>query len=227
MNSIMRRTVRGTATGLGALALIAGASACGAIGDLTGGGEGGDDPSAEQPADEEEGGESEGGEPGGAESEGSAEDGESSEGDGASTDEGSDESEDAEGDDAGGDTSEGGDEAAGPISEEELTTAGDRFYAFFEAIGAQDPEGACRLVIDYDTGEPAESDGLQTCVDSFDEEFGGDFDPSAVDAIERSMIGAEDNGDGRASITMLDEPADMYMKKADDGQWYIEADAPF
>lgn len=203
MNSIMRRTVRGTATGLGALALIAGASACGAIGDLTGGGEGGDDPSAEQPADEE--------------------DGESSEGDGASTDE----SEDAEGDDAGGDTSEGGDEAAGPISEEELTTAGDRFYAFFEAIGAQDPEGACRLVIDYDTGEPAESDGLQTCVDSFDEEFGGDFDPSAVDAIERSMIGAEDNGDGRASITMLDEPADMYMKKADDGQWYIEADAPF
>ena len=223
MNSIMRRTVRGTATGLGALALIAGASACGAIGDLTGGGEGGDDPSAEQPADEEEGGEFEGGEPEGAESEGSAEDGESSEGDGASTDE----SEDAEGDDAGGDTSEGGDEAAGPISEEELTTAGDRFYAFFEAIGAQDPEGACRLVIDYDTGEPAESDGLQTCVDSFDEEFGGDFDPSAVDAIERSMIGAEDNGDGRASITMLDEPADMYMKKADDGQWYIEADAPF
>lgn len=213
MNSIMRRTVRGTATGLGALALIAGASACGAIGDLTGGGEGGDDPSAEQPADEEDG----------AESEGSAEDGESSEGDGASTDE----SEDAEGDDAGGDTSEGGDEAAGPISEEELTTAGDRFYAFFEAIGAQDPEGACRLVIDYDTGEPAESEGLQTCVDSFDEEFGGDFDPSAVDAIERSMIGAEDNGDGRASITMLDEPADMYMKKADDGQWYIEADAPF
>lgn len=223
MNSIMRRTVRGTATGLGALALIAGASACGAIGDLTGGGEGGDDPSAEQPADEEDGGESEGGEPEGAESEGSAEDGESSEGDGASTDE----SEDAEGDDAGGDTSEGRDEAAGPISEEELTTAGDRFYAFFEAIGAQDPEGACRLVIDYDTGEPAESDGLQTCVDSFDEEFGGDFDPSAVDAIERSMIGAEDNGDGRASITMLDEPADMYMKKADDGQWYIEADAPF
>lgn len=223
MNSIMRRTVRGTATGLGALALIAGASACGAIGDLTGGGEGGDDPSAEQPADEEDGGESEGGEPEGAESEGSAEDGESSEGDGASTDE----SEDAEGDDAGGDTSEGGDEAAGPISEEELATAGDRFYAFFEAIGAQDPEGACRLVIDYDTGEPAESDGLQTCVDSFDEEFGGDFDPSAVDAIERSMIGAEDNGDGRASITMLDEPADMYMKKADDGQWYIEADAPF
>lgn len=223
MNSIMRRTVRGTAAGLGALALIAGASACGAIGDLTGGGEGGDDPSAEQPADEEEGGEFEGGEPEGAESEGSAEDGESSEGDGASTDE----SEDAEGDDAGGDTSEGGDEAAGPISEEELTTAGDRFYAFFEAIGAQDPEGACRLVIDYDTGEPAESDGLQTCVDSFDEEFGGDFDPSAVDAIERSMIGAEDNGDGRASITMLDEPADMYMKKADDGQWYIEADAPF
>lgn len=223
MNSIMRRTVRGTATGLGALALIAGASACGAIGDLTGGGEGGDDPSAEQPADEEDGGESEGGEPEGAESEGSAEDGESSEGDGASTDE----SEDAEGDDAGGDTSEGGDEAAGPISEEELTTAGDRFYAFFEAIGAQDPEGACRLVIDYDTGEPAEGDGLQTCVDSFDEEFGGDFDPSAVDAIERSMIGAEDNGDGRASITMLDEPADMYMKKADDGQWYIEADAPF
>ena len=223
MNSIMRRTVRGTATGLGALAPIAGASACGAIGDLTGGGEGGDDPSAEQPADEDEGGESEGGEPEGAESEGSVEDGESSEGDGASTDE----SEDAEGDDAGGDTSEGGDEAAGPISEEELTTAGDRFYAFFEAIGAQDPEGACRLVIDYDTGEPAESDGLQTCVDSFDEEFGGDFDPSAVDAIERSMIGAEDNGDGRASITMLDEPADMYMKKADDGQWYIEADAPF
>lgn len=223
MNSIMRRTVRGTATGLGALALIAGASACGAIGDLTGGGEGGDDPSAEQPADEEDGGESEGGEPEGAESEGSAEDAESSEGDGASTDE----SEDAEGDDAGGDTSEGGDEAAGPISEEELTTAGDRFYAFFEAIGAQDPEGACRLVIDYDTGEPAEGDGLQTCVDSFDEEFGGDFDPSAVDAIERSMIGAEDNGDGRASITMLDEPADMYMKKADDGQWYIEADAPF
>lgn len=51
MTSTMRRTVRGTASALGALAIIAGASACGSL--LGGGDEGEKSTSEEQPAEGE------------------------------------------------------------------------------------------------------------------------------------------------------------------------------
>lgn len=236
MNSIMRRGIRGAATGLGALALLAGASACGALGDLAGGDDGGDDPAVEQPADDE-------GEDADAEeddasrqSEGSDDEADTAPAEGTDEGEDADQGEDAEGSDdedagdpEGEDTEDGksGEEDAAALSEDELEKAGDRSYAFYEAIGEQDPQTACELVIDYETGEPAEGDGLQKCVDSFDDAVGEDFDPSELSMFERSMLQAEDNGDGRAAITVLGASLDMYMKKAGDGAWYIEADAPF
>ena len=114
-----------------------------------------------------------------------------------------------------------------PLGEEDLTRAGDRYYAFFEAIGNEDPEGACSLVIDYETGEPAAGAGLEKCMASFEEEFGEDFDPSMVDVLQREMIEASDSGDGSAEISVMGESAEMSMQKADDGEWYIVADSGF
>lgn len=121
MTSIMRRTVRGTAAGLGALAIVAGTAACGG---LLEGDDGGDGPAAEQedPA------------------EGEGEDGADEEADPAETQQDEAEAEaDADGTGETGDDSEGdsaeGDDAAAELTEDDLTAAGDRFYAFLEAMG--------------------------------------------------------------------------------------------
>ena len=219
MNSIMRKTVRGTATGLGALALIAGASACGAIGDLAGGGEGGDDPSAEQPA--EEGEESEGGESEGGESEGSESEGEDAEGAEGSESEGSEgESESTEGDDAA-----GGSEGE-PVSEEDLTTAGDRAFEFVKAAASGDAEGACALALDPTTGSGMSGSSAESCVAGYEEsaeEEGTAFDPSIADALDRSMVETSDNGDGTVAVSFMGEDAGISMVQGDDGKWYVNS----
>lgn len=225
MNSIMRKTVRGTATGLGALALIAGASACGAIGDLAGGDEGGDDPSAEQPA-EEEGGESEGGESEGGESEGGESEGEDAEGAGSEGAEGSEsegsegESESTEGDDAG-----GGSEGE-PVAEEDLTTAGDRAFEFVKAAASGDAEGACALALDPTTGSGMSGSSAEACVAGYEEsaeEEGTAFDPSIADALDRSMVETSDNGDGTVAVSFMGEDAGISMVQGDDGKWYVNS----
>ena len=219
MNSIMRKTVRGTATGLGALALIAGASACGAIGDLAGGGEGGDDPSAEQPA--EEGEESEGGESEGSESEGEDAEGAGSEGAEGSESEGSEgESESTEGDDAA-----GGSEGE-PVSEEDLTTAGDRAFEFVKAAASGDAEGACALALDPTTGSGMSGSSAESCVAGYEEsaeEEGTAFDPSIADALDRSMVETSDNGDGTVAVSFMGEDAGISMVQGDDGKWYVNS----
>lgn len=219
MNSIMRRTVRGTATGLGALALIAGASACGAIGDLAGGGEGGDDPSAEQPAPEGE--ESEGGESEGSESEGEDAEGAGSEGAEGSESEGSEgESESTEGDDAA-----GGSEGE-PVSEEDLTAAGDRAFEFVKAAASGDAEGACALALDPTTGSGMSGSSAESCVAGYEEsaeEEGTAFDPSIADALDRSMVETSDNGDGTVAVSFMGEDAGISMVQGDDGEWYVDS----
>lgn len=206
MNSIMRRTVRGAATGLGALALIAGASACGAIGDLVGGGDEGDDPSAEQPA-EDEGSESEDGASEGADEESAG-------------------GEDADAEESEGDDAAGGDAEAGPLSEEDLTASGDRALEFVKAAAAGDAATACSLALDPTTGSGMSGGSLDACVSGFEEtagEEGTELDPSIADAIDRSMIETTDNGDGTAAVSMMGSEAGISMIQGDDGQWYVDS----
>jgi len=206
MSSIMRRTVRGAATGLGALALIAGASACGAIGDLVGGGDEGDDPSAEQPA-EDEGSESEDGASEGADEESAG-------------------GEDADAEESEGDDAAGGDAEAGPLSEEDLTASGDRALEFVKAAAAGDAATACSLALDPTTGSGMSGGSLDACVSGFEEtagEEGTELDPSIADAIDRSMIETTDNGDGTAAVSMMGSEAGISMIQGDDGQWYVDS----
>ncbi|MGP9536887.1 hypothetical protein ACT3SP_02695 [Brachybacterium sp. AOP43-C2-M15] len=230
MTTIMRRTVRGASAGLGALAIIAGTAACGGLldGDE---GQGGDDPAVEEPADdgaEENGAGDDGTENDGAEDDGAAgesdTDTDDTDSDGTdSVDTDSDGTEEGdEGAAAGGDD----DAAGGSLSEDDLTAAGDRFMEFFEAIGEEDAEGACELLIDPDTGAPAEGSGLERCAAEFEKGLGEDFDPSLVSVIDRAMIDAVDNGDGTAGITLMDEPSDMTMALVD-GEWYLVVEGDF
>ncbi|MBB5831357.1 hypothetical protein [Brachybacterium aquaticum] len=218
MNAFTRRTARGLATGLGALALVAGASACGGLDGLTGGG---DEPTAvEESADATDESTAESTDDAGTEDAGT-EDGATDDATDEATDDATDEATDDATDEATDDTA-----AGEPLSEEDLTLAGDRFYVFLEGIAQVDPEKACSVVLDYETGEPATGDGLQACIDSFGE-VEDEIDPETAALLDRSMIDTVDNGDGRAEVTFMGESGDMYMVKASDGQWYIQADSSF
>lgn len=47
-----------------------------------------------------------------------------------------------------------------------------------------------------------------------------------MSAVEREMIEASDNGDGRAEILALGESTGMFMENVS-GEWYIVADSSF
>ena len=223
MTSIMRRTVRGTAATLGALAIVAGAAACGG---LTGGDEEKDDSTTVEEGSSEDGPDSEddASEADGTaaeEGEGAAEEGAEAaeEAESAAEDEGEDAS------DADGDTSaeEGEDAEAGSLSEDDLTAVGDRFYEFLEAAAQADGDAACALVMNPATDAPLGDAERGACAQGFEEraEEQG-VDPAIFDVIDRSMIEGVDNGDGTAGITMLGKDGGFTFVEADDGQWYID-----
>lgn len=223
MTSIMRRTVRGTAATLGALAIVAGAAACGG---LTGGDEEKDDSTTVEEGSSEDGPDSE---DDASEADGTA----AEEGEGAA-EEGAEAAEEAESaaeeeaedaSDADGDTSaeEGEDAEAGSLSEDDLTAVGDRFYEFLEAAAQADGDAACALVMNPATDAPLGDAERGACAQGFEEraEEQG-VDPAIFDVIDRSMIEGVDNGDGTAGITMFGEDGGFTFVEADDGQWYID-----
>ena len=223
MTSIMRRTVRGTAATLGALAIVAGAAACGG---LTGGDEETDDSTTVEEGSSEDGPDSE---DDASEADGTA----AEEGEGAA-EEGAEAAEEAESaaeeeaedaSDADGDTSaeEGEDAEAGSLSEDDLTAVGDRFYEFLEAAAQADGDAACALVMNPATDAPLGDSERGACAQGFEEraEEQG-VDPAIFDVIDRSMIEGVDNGDGTAGITMLGKDGGFTFVEADDGQWYID-----
>lgn len=223
MTSIMRRTVRGTAATLGALAIVAGAAACGG---LTGGDEETDDSTTVEEGSSEDGPDSE---DDASEADGTA----AEEGEGAA-EEGAEAAEEAESaaeeeaedaSDADGDTSaeEGQDAEAGSLSEDDLTAVGDRFYEFLEAAAQADGDAACALVMNPATDAPLGDAERGACAQGFEEraEEQG-VDPAIFDVIDRSMIEGVDNGDGTAGITMLGKDGGFTFVEADDGQWYID-----
>ena len=227
MTSIMRRTVRGTAATLGALAIVAGAAACGG---LPGGDEETDDSTTVEEGSSEDGPDSEddASEADGTaaeEGEGAAEEGAEAaeEAESAAEDEGEDVAEDAS--DADGDTSaeEGQDAEAGSLSEDDLTAVGDRFYEFLEAAAQADGDAACALVMNPATDAPLGDAERGACAQGFEERAEAQgIDPAIFDVIDRSMIEGVDNGDGTAGITMLGEDGGFTFVEADDGQWYID-----
>src|SRR5699024_2155192 len=162
------RTVRGTAAGLGALAIVAGTAACGGI--L--GGE--DEAGAGTEETQQEGGSSgtEGEDTGAEEDAGESSDSAHTE---ACAD--SETSEDAE---------PAGGGAADALSEDDLTAVGAAYYEFREAAAASDGEAACSLITNPDTDEPLKSGEVKLCAEGF--EGGAEespVDPSLMDAIDR------------------------------------------
>lgn len=217
MTSTMRRTVRGTAAGLGALAIIAGASACGSI--LGGGDEGETGTTKEQPA------EGDGSDGAAEEDSAAAEEGSEAAEEGASAEESADAEEDTSAEEATTDEAAEGDdaEAGAALSEEDLTAVGDAYYAFVQAAATSDGTAACGLITNPNTGDPLEGSELEACAKGIEgkaEESG--VDPSMADALDRSMIEGVDNGDGTAGATLMGSDAGVTFVKADDGKWYID-----
>ena len=234
MTSIMRRTVRGAAAGMGALAIVAGTAACGG---LVGGGDGEDEGDGGTGTEEtqEESGESEEGADDSSESEDTetteesedtegAEDTESAEDAGEGAEDTGEETGEGSGTDEGDTAEDGGDAAGGEaLTEEDTTAVGDLYFEFLQALGANDGESACSLITNPMTGGPMEGVMLDECAKGFEGEGeAGGVDPSLVESMDRSMIEGVDNGDGTASATLMGQDVGFTFVKADDGTWYID-----
>lgn len=222
MTSIMRRTVRGTAAGLGALAIVAGTAACGGLIDEVTGGDGGDDPTVEEqdPADEGTDEDAEGTDTESDDS-GATEDGTDTE----DADDDADDAGDAEDSEDAGDAADTGDESAsgGELSEEDLSAVSDRYYEFLQATVEGDGEAGCGLLLNPYTDAPLEGGALEACAEGFSsaaKEEG--MDESLLDMIDPSMIEGVDNGDGTAGVTMMGQDGGVVFVKGDDGKWYID-----
>ena len=225
MTSIMRRTVRGTAASLGALAIVAGTAACGGLIDEVTGGDGGDDPTVEEqdPADEgtdedAEGADTESDDSGATEDGTDTEDADDAAGD-------ADDADDAEDSEDAGDAEDTGDVSAsgGELSEEDLSAVSDRYYEFLQAAVEGDGEAGCGLLLNPYTDAPLEGSALEACAEGFSsaaEEEG--MDESLLDIIDPSMIQGVDNGDGTAGVTMMGQDGGVVFVQGEDGKWYID-----
>lgn len=109
-----------------------------------------------------------------------------------------------------------------PVSEEDLTTAGDRAFEFVKAAASGDAEGACALALDPTTGSGMSGSSAESCVAGYEEE-GTAFDPSIADALDRSMVETSDNGDGTVAVSFMGEDAGISMVQGDDGKWYVNS----
>lgn len=132
--------------------------------------------------------------------------------------------EDAEGGGTEGDAAEGAE--GEPISEEDLTAAGDQAFEFVKAAASGDAQGACAVALDPTTGSGLTGSRAKSCVAGFEEsaeEEGTEFDPSVADALDRSMVKTSDNGDGTAAVSFMGEDAGISMVQGDDGEWYVNS----
>lgn len=185
IRTVAQRAIRGTAVGLGGLALAVGAAAC----------SGEEEPAAptteEQPAQQEEP----------AEEETTGEE---------TTEESS---EDSAASDGGGDTA----------GEANLDGAKERFVEFLQVVDDGDYEAACGFTLDPTTGEPPAGETLQQCAESLEAEIGanGSIQPGTFDAVEPTMLQAEENADGAVTVIMGGEPFPLPMVEHTDGQWYF------
>ncbi|GLI31310.1 MULTISPECIES: hypothetical protein [Brachybacterium] len=113
-----------------------------------------------------------------------------------------------------------------PVSEEDLTAAGDRAFEFVKAAATGDAETACSLAMDPTTGSGMSGSNLESWVAGFEEsaeEAGTEFDPSVADALDRSMVETSDNGDGTVAVSFMGEDAGISMVQGEDGKWYVDS----
>lgn len=199
MHTFVRTLARRASIGLGAMALVLTAAACG--------GEDTSDPAAEQdPGVEEAAPEGEGPE---------ASDGDQSDAGGDDAD-GEDSVDDGASD---GGVSDGGGEAAGELSEEDLEAAKQRWVEFIHAVDAQDAEAACGYMLHPETGETGEGD--PECEEGLEETVLPQVESGEYAELDASLVEAEDNGDGTVTVTLDGEPFPLPMGQGEDGDWYI------
>ena len=109
-----------------------------------------------------------------------------------------------------------------PVSEEDLTAAGDQAFEFVKAAASGDAETACSLAMDPTTGSGMSGSSAESCVAGYEEE-GTAFDPSIADALDRSMVETSDNGDGTAVVSLGGVDAGFAMVQGEDGKWYVDS----
>jgi len=106
----------------------------------------------------------------------------------------------------------------------ELDAASQRFLEALQALGDQDWESACDVVLDPTTGTAPVGERLTKCVDGAERELAEQaaaLEPGMFDALDVSMIEASDNGDGTVTLSVLGEELDIPMAPGDDDRWYL------
>lgn len=192
-HGIARRAIRTTAIGLSGLALAMGAVGCSGSDDPA------PDPAQQEPAAEQP-----------ADPEGTSEE--------STDDETAEDATDEESSDPA--ASDGGGDAAG---EGDIEAAKERFVAFLQVVDDADYEAACGYTLDPSTDAPPVDETLQACVQGLESQLGssGTVQPGTFDAIDPSMIEAEENADGSITVSIGGDPFPLPMVEHTDGQWYF------
>lgn len=118
--------------------------------------------------------------------------------------------------------SDGGGES--PFSDAELAAASERFVEFLHVLDDRDWEAACDTVLDPTTGRAPEGERLEDCVDGVEPTFAEQPEmlrPGAFDAVDASMVGAADSGDGTVALSVLGDELEIPMAPGEDGRWYL------
>lgn len=156
----------------------------------------------------------------------------STDGGGASSTGTASESESAASDGSAASDSGSGDPSADPSDRTEDAEGGDpdlaaaeqQVISYFRALGDQDAEAACGLLLDESTGEPLAGDALSSCASYLEESGSMDaFTPEIVEQITPEALTSVHQDDGTIAVSVEGSTA-LALAQAADGEWYIDAD---
>ncbi|MGY5764608.1 hypothetical protein ACXET9_05325 [Brachybacterium sp. DNPG3] len=114
----------------------------------------------------------------------------------------------------------GGDESTDP----DLLAAEERVVAYFQALAAQDAQGACGMLLDASTGAPLAGEALDSCAAYLEED--GVMESFTEDVVAQITVGTLESSrqeDGTVAVT-VEGSSTLVLTEVSDGEWAIVPD---
>ncbi|MCS6710724.1 hypothetical protein JSY14_01310 [Brachybacterium sp. EF45031] len=111
---------------------------------------------------------------------------------------------------------------AEPLSDQDLEAAKTRLLEFLQTADDGEWEQACQMMMTPE-GRTLSDAELAGCAAGAKAEVGSDLQPGTFDSLDTSMMDAEDNGDGTATVSVGGQEFPVKLRKGPDGQMYLDS----